>query len=158
RSNTRQANTDRWLKALSERGGLQWEDVAPMTRVRAEYLQTAFANVDKTYGSFDEYVSSALKLSNATVEARREPLLDRLRPWGKHLLQAVQAAAEVSLAGSRAECLVQWGEHRGARYAPVQQATGGGPQVGGPPVPKTYRQPFEAVEFAFSRGIAPCDR
>ena len=64
RSNTRQANTDRWLKALSERGGLQWEDVAPMTRVRAEYLQTAFTNVDRTYGSFDEYVSSALKLSS----------------------------------------------------------------------------------------------
>lgn len=76
RSNTRQANTDRWLKALSERGGLQWEDVAPMTRVRAEYLQTAFTNVDRTYGSFDEYVSSALKLSNATVEALRERLLD----------------------------------------------------------------------------------
>lgn len=76
RSNTRQANTDRWMRFLSERGGLEWEDVAPMTRVRAEYLQAAFTHVDEEYGSFDEYVSSALGLSSATLEALRERLLE----------------------------------------------------------------------------------
>ena len=76
RSNARQANTDRLMRLLSEHGGLEWEDVAPMTRVRAEYLQTAFTSVDEAYGSFDEYASSALKLSSATVDALRERLLE----------------------------------------------------------------------------------
>lgn len=76
RSNTRQANTDRWMRMLSERGGLEWEDVAPMTRVRAEYLQASFTSVDEAYGSFTEYVSSALELSSATLGTLRERFLE----------------------------------------------------------------------------------
>ena len=62
-SNTRQANTEKWMRLLSEHSGLEWEDVVPMTRVRAEYLHIAFEQVDAAYGSFDAYVSEGLRVN-----------------------------------------------------------------------------------------------
>ncbi|WP_121187963.1 tyrosine-protein phosphatase [Nocardiopsis sp. Huas11] len=74
-SNERQANTDAWMRRLSVNSGLDWEDVAPMTRVRPAYLETAFAHVDEVYGSFDQYVADGLKISETVVERLRERLL-----------------------------------------------------------------------------------
>ncbi|WP_160050368.1 MULTISPECIES: tyrosine-protein phosphatase [unclassified Nocardiopsis] len=74
-SNERQANTDKWMRALARNSGLDWEQLAPMTRVRAEYLDTSYAHIDEVYGSFDNYVADGLKLSEATVERLRERLL-----------------------------------------------------------------------------------
>ena len=74
-SNARQANTDKWMRLLSEHSGLDWDEVVPMTRVRAEYLNTAFDEVDAAYGSFDTYVSDGLGVSGATLEALRERML-----------------------------------------------------------------------------------
>ena len=74
-SNTRQANTEKWMRLLSEHSGLDWEDVVPMTRVRAEYLHIAFEQVDDAYGSFDTYVSEGLRVDGATLEALRERML-----------------------------------------------------------------------------------
>ncbi|WP_150242835.1 tyrosine-protein phosphatase [Nocardiopsis quinghaiensis] len=75
-SNERQANTDKWMRALAANSGLDWEEVAPMTRVRAEYLQTSFDHIDEVYGSFDNYVADGLKLSGAVVERLCERMLD----------------------------------------------------------------------------------
>lgn len=74
-SNDRQANTDKWMRVLSENSGLPWEEVRPMTRVRAAYLETSFAHIDALYGSFDGYVTDGLKLSGDTVALLRERLL-----------------------------------------------------------------------------------
>ncbi|WP_156365867.1 tyrosine-protein phosphatase [Nocardiopsis sp. NRRL B-16309] len=74
-SNERQANTDAWMRRLSVDSGLAWDDVAPMTRVRAEYLETAFGHVDELFGSFDQYVADGLKVSESVVERLRDRLL-----------------------------------------------------------------------------------
>lgn len=75
-SNERQANTDAWMRRLAEHSGLAWESVAPMTRVRAEYLRTAFDHVDEVHGSFDGYVTDGLKLSDGTLDRLRERMLE----------------------------------------------------------------------------------
>jgi len=74
-SNDRQANTDKWMRLLSEKSGLPWDEVVPMTRVRAEYLETSFGHIDEVYGSFDNYVVDGLKVSGGTVELLRERML-----------------------------------------------------------------------------------
>lgn len=74
-SNTRQANTEKWMRLLLEHSGLDWEEVVPMTRVRAEYLHTAFEQVESAYGSFDTYVTEGLRVHGATLEALRERML-----------------------------------------------------------------------------------
>ncbi|MGW9349252.1 tyrosine-protein phosphatase [Nocardiopsis flavescens] len=70
-SNARQENTDKWMRLLAEHSGLEWDELIPMTRVRAEYLESSFAHIDEVYGSFDGYVSDALAVSPATVAALR---------------------------------------------------------------------------------------
>lgn len=74
-SNERQANTDHWMRQLSQHSGLPWEDVQPMTRVRADYLDIAYAHVDELYGSFDNYVVNGLELSGGTVDQLKERML-----------------------------------------------------------------------------------
>ncbi|WP_433700294.1 tyrosine-protein phosphatase [Nocardiopsis sp. CA-288880] len=74
-SNERQANTDKWMRLLAENSGLPWEEVVPMTRVRAEYLDTSFRHIDEVYGSFDNYVVDGLELSGGTVDLLRERML-----------------------------------------------------------------------------------
>lgn len=75
-SNERQANTDKWLSLLSQDSGLDWSEIAPMTRVRPEYLATALAHADEVYGSFEGYVTDGLKLSTATQEQLRARMLE----------------------------------------------------------------------------------
>lgn len=75
-SNARQANTDKWMRRLAEHSGLAWEEVVPMTRVRAEYLETSYTHIDEVYGSFDRYAADGLKLSESTVEQLRERMLE----------------------------------------------------------------------------------
>lgn len=74
-SNERQANTDFWMRELSRHSGLPWEDVQPMTRVRADYLDTAYTHIDELYGSFDNYVVNGLKLSGGTIESLKQRML-----------------------------------------------------------------------------------
>lgn len=74
-SNERQANTDKWMRSLAAKSGLEWEDVMPVARVRAEYLQTSFSHIDEVHGSFEGYVTDALGVSDATVERLRERML-----------------------------------------------------------------------------------
>ncbi|MEC3893899.1 tyrosine-protein phosphatase [Nocardiopsis alba] len=75
-SNDRQAATDHWMRTISADSGLPWEDIAPMTRVRADYLEKAFTTVDTVYGSFDAYVAEGLGLSQATLEEFADRMLD----------------------------------------------------------------------------------
>lgn len=75
-SNERQANTDKWLRLLAQDSGLDWAEIAPMTRVRPEYLRTALTHVDEVYGSFDGYVTDGLKLSPAALEQLRTRMLE----------------------------------------------------------------------------------
>ncbi|MFV2194902.1 tyrosine-protein phosphatase [Nocardiopsis sp. LOL_012] len=75
-SNERQAATEMWMRRLAVGSGLDWADLVPMTRVRAEYLDTALARVDEVYGSFDGYVAEGLGVSGRTVERLRERLLN----------------------------------------------------------------------------------
>jgi protein-tyrosine phosphatase len=63
------------MRRLSVDSGLAWDDVAPMTRVRTEYLETAFTHVGEVYGSFDQYVADGLKVSGSVVDRLRERLL-----------------------------------------------------------------------------------
>ncbi|WP_116247337.1 tyrosine-protein phosphatase [Nocardiopsis sp. FIRDI 009] len=74
-SNGRQESTERWMRKLSANSGLDWEDLAPMTRVRPEYLDTALSRIDEVYGSFDSYVTGGLQISDGTVERLRERML-----------------------------------------------------------------------------------
>ncbi|GAB3709550.1 tyrosine-protein phosphatase [Nocardiopsis nanhaiensis] len=74
-SNERQANTDHWMRQLTEHSGLPWSDVEPMTRVRADYLDSSFGHIEEVYGSFDNYVVDGLKLSGGTLESLRERML-----------------------------------------------------------------------------------
>ncbi|MBR8740326.1 tyrosine-protein phosphatase [Nocardiopsis sp. MG754419] len=75
-SNERQAATDHWMRKLSRHSGLPWSDIEPMTRVKPDYLNSAFGLVDEHYGSFDGYVVDGLKLSDATITSLRNRMLD----------------------------------------------------------------------------------
>lgn len=74
-SNDRQEATDHWMRLLSQESGLPWEDIQPMTRVKPDYLNSAFALVDQEYGSFDAYVAGGLKLTGATIESLKARML-----------------------------------------------------------------------------------
>lgn len=74
-SNDRQAATDHWMRLLSQESGLPWEDIEPMTRVKPDYLDSAFGIVDQEYGSFDGYVERGLKLSGGTIENLKARML-----------------------------------------------------------------------------------
>ncbi|SNS47443.1 protein tyrosine phosphatase [Sphingomonas laterariae] len=47
------------------------ENLEPVLGVRAEYLQAAFDEVDKRFGSFDAYLKQGLGLGDAEIEALR---------------------------------------------------------------------------------------
>lgn len=51
------------------------ENLEPVLTVRAAYIEAAFAEVDKRYGSFDRYVREGLGLNDAEIDRLRTTLL-----------------------------------------------------------------------------------
>lgn len=51
------------------------ENLEPVVGVRAAYIEAAFAEVDKHYGSFDHYVREGLGLDDAAIDRLRMTLL-----------------------------------------------------------------------------------
>ncbi|WP_238475196.1 tyrosine-protein phosphatase [Sphingomonas cavernae] len=51
------------------------ENLEPVMTVRAAYIEAAFAEVERRYGSFDRYVSEGLGIDPATVERLRHRYL-----------------------------------------------------------------------------------
>ena len=51
------------------------ENLEPVLGVRAAYIEAAFAEVDKRYGSFDRYVREGLGLDDAAIDRLRTTLL-----------------------------------------------------------------------------------
>lgn len=51
------------------------ENLEPVLTVRAAYIEAAFAEVDKRYGSFDRYVREGLGLDDAAIDRLRTTLL-----------------------------------------------------------------------------------
>ena len=51
------------------------ENLEPVLTVRAAYIEAAFAEVDKRYGSFDRYVREGLGLDDAAIDRLRATLL-----------------------------------------------------------------------------------
>ena len=49
--------------------------VQPMLEVRPEYLAAAFDEIDKRYGSFDNYLHQGLGLDDSTIQALRKEFL-----------------------------------------------------------------------------------
>lgn len=47
----------------------------PLLDVRPEYLDAAFDEVDKQYGSFDRYIRDGLGIDATTIEALRKAFL-----------------------------------------------------------------------------------
>ncbi|NYE46427.1 protein-tyrosine phosphatase [Spinactinospora alkalitolerans] len=64
-----------WMMGMVRTQGIDADQVKPMLEVRTEYLETAFAEVDRVHGSFDGYVAGGLRLKPETVSALRERLL-----------------------------------------------------------------------------------
>lgn len=51
------------------------ENLEPVLTVRAAYIEAAFAEVDKRYGSFDRYVREGIGLDDAAIDRLRTTLL-----------------------------------------------------------------------------------
>ncbi|GAB3212491.1 hypothetical protein GCM10027294_39010 [Marinactinospora endophytica] len=75
-SNSRLSAATAWMLELIQGRGIDPEEVRPMLEVRTSYLETAFAEVERLHGSFDDYVLSGLRVKPETVEALRERLLE----------------------------------------------------------------------------------
>ena len=52
------------------------EDILPLLKVDAAYLDEAFGRVDERYGSFDAYLREGLALDDARLERLRERMLE----------------------------------------------------------------------------------
>ncbi len=75
-SNDRRAGVREWLAAKAEGNGIAPDLFAPMLEVRMEYLQTAFAEIDRVYGSFETYAAEGLNLTAETIELLRARMLE----------------------------------------------------------------------------------
>lgn len=65
----------RTIQAFVAAGGDR-ELLAPLLEVRAEYLELAFTEMERQYGSIERYFGEALGIDEATQEALRQRLLD----------------------------------------------------------------------------------
>ncbi|MBB6172770.1 protein-tyrosine phosphatase [Nocardiopsis mwathae] len=74
-SNARLAQAREWMHGSAARYGIDPDLLQPLMEVRAEYLQSAFDEADRVYGSFEGYVADGLKVAPETVTALRERLL-----------------------------------------------------------------------------------
>lgn len=65
------------LQAMSaRRPGLDVEAVRPVLQVRDEYLDAAYAEVDRVYGSFEGYLRDGLGVTDEVRETLRDNLLE----------------------------------------------------------------------------------
>jgi protein-tyrosine phosphatase len=58
------------------RPGLDVDAIRPVLEVRPEYLDAAYAEVDRVYGGFDGYLGAGLGLDGAEIAALRDNLLE----------------------------------------------------------------------------------
>ena len=75
-SNARMDRLRRAVYRQAEDAGVAPDLVEPIIEVRPEYLATAFAEIERAFGTFDRYVSDGLGLTAGTVDALRERLLE----------------------------------------------------------------------------------
>ncbi|WP_461000714.1 tyrosine-protein phosphatase [Streptomonospora sediminis] len=64
------------MRGISERSGVDFGLIEPMVECRRSYLETAFAEVDDAFGSFEGYVTAGLGLEQPTIDALRGRMLD----------------------------------------------------------------------------------
>ncbi|KIH98192.1 protein tyrosine phosphatase [Streptomonospora alba] len=74
-SNERLSRLQGTMRAACERSGIDPAVIEPMTECRLAYLDEAYGEVERTYGSFDAYVHDGLGLEEPTVEALRGRML-----------------------------------------------------------------------------------
>jgi len=71
-----QAKNEATMKALAASGaGINPAYLEPVLTVRPEYLQSAFAEVDRTYGSMQAYAREGLGLSDLDIAVLRRKYL-----------------------------------------------------------------------------------
>jgi protein-tyrosine phosphatase len=71
------AAREKLLAVLAERRpGLDLAAIQPLLQARPSYLDTAYAEVERVYGSFDTYLRGGLELDDRTLAALRAKLLD----------------------------------------------------------------------------------
>ncbi len=75
-SNARLDNILRWAYQLSDQNGVDRELVDPIMVVRPAYLQTAFDELERVYGTVEGYVRDGLQLDQDIVDALRERMLE----------------------------------------------------------------------------------
>ncbi|WP_067965320.1 tyrosine-protein phosphatase [Nocardiopsis trehalosi] len=75
-SNGRLRQTRAWMAGNVRANGIDPELVTPMIDVRRAYLESAYAEVEEVYGSFEGYVADGLKLRPETVAALRGRMLE----------------------------------------------------------------------------------
>lgn len=75
-SNARLGGLEDWAHLLARNYGFAPEVFLPLVEVRREYLETAFAEVDRLHGSFDAYVRDGLGVSPHTLRELRERMLE----------------------------------------------------------------------------------
>nr|WP_156002964.1 tyrosine-protein phosphatase [Streptomonospora sp. PA3] len=64
------------MQGVCERSGVDFELVRPMVECRNTYLEEAYAEVERVFGSFEDYVRDGLGLDRPTIDALRGRLLD----------------------------------------------------------------------------------
>ncbi|GAA1084514.1 tyrosine-protein phosphatase [Nocardiopsis composta] len=75
-SNARMDRLRGMVRRQAERGGIDPALMEPIVQVRRSYLETAFTELERVYGSFDGYVADGLKLTPRTVDRLRDRLLE----------------------------------------------------------------------------------
>ncbi|MBV2363602.1 tyrosine-protein phosphatase [Streptomonospora nanhaiensis] len=75
-SNGRLAHLQESFRAAVEGAGVDLELVWPMVECRTSYLETAFTEVEKVYGSFGAYAAEGLGLAPGDLAALRERMLE----------------------------------------------------------------------------------
>ncbi|MDA0566120.1 tyrosine-protein phosphatase [Streptomonospora sp. S1-112] len=75
-SNGRLGGLQESFRAAVEGAGVDLELVWPMVECRTSYLETAFAEVERAYGTFDAYAAEGLGLSPEELAALRERMLE----------------------------------------------------------------------------------
>ncbi|MDT0303641.1 tyrosine-protein phosphatase [Streptomonospora wellingtoniae] len=75
-SNDRLVRIRELTREACERSGVDPAIVAPMTECRRAYLEDSYAEVERVFGTFDDYVRDGLGLDRATVDGLRDRMLE----------------------------------------------------------------------------------
>ncbi|MFD0774010.1 tyrosine-protein phosphatase [Streptomonospora algeriensis] len=74
-SNDRLSGIQASMRAACERSGVDPALIEPMTKCRRAYLDEAYAEVERAFGSFEGYIRDGLGLDSPTIEALRGRML-----------------------------------------------------------------------------------